>query len=44
MDDENYFFHIDENIESDKLSTDPKITTLLKIADALEITINDLYL
>ncbi len=33
-----------ENIESDKLSTDPKITTLLKIADALEITINDLYL
>lgn len=33
-----------ENIESEKLSTDPKITTLLKITDALNITLNDLYL
>ncbi len=33
-----------ENIESDKLSIDPKVTTLLKITDALNITLNDLYL
>lgn len=33
-----------EDIESDKTKTDPKLSTLLKIVNALGITLNDLYL
>jgi len=33
-----------ENIESEKRTDDPKTTTLLKIAVALGVTLNDLYL
>lgn len=33
-----------ENIESEKRTDDPKITTILKIVFALGITVNDLYL